>query len=301
MNILLLGGMGFLGKNIEKTLSQNNTIFIADCKIPNKSKNTFEINLKNIHELFKILEINKIDIVIHLISSLIPTSDFDMFSKDINDIYFPTIQLIEYCATNKIKFVYFSSGGAVYGNQKEIFNEKTKREPVSYYGLSKLNFENAVSFFHYIKNLQYMIIRPSNPYGYGQNIYGKQGLIAVIIGKILQSSTIQIWGDGSAVKDYIYIDDFVFYFCNLINDKDTWNQIYNIGSGIGSSINDVLYAFRQNKIELPPIEYIGEKKNDVKRMILDCQKIQDRYYHECISLTEGIKLFWDNQNKIHND
>lgn len=296
MNILLLGGMGFLGQSLVHKLSLEHTVFIADCNIQKEDEKYFRLSLNDTDKLFSLLNEKKIDILIHLVSSIIPTSDFNLYFKDINDIYCPSVKLMDYCADNNIRFVYFSSGGAVYGNQKEIFNERTKREPVSYYGLSKLNFENTVSFLHYTKNLEYMIIRPSNPYGFGQNINGKQGLIAVIIGKILKNEPLQIWGDGCAVKDYIYIDDFVFYLSNLIIRKDTWNQIYNIGSGTGSSVKEVLNAFTLNGIKLPEIEYIGENKSDVKRMILDCTKIQRLFSHECLPLVKGVKLFWEKQN-----
>ena len=296
-NILILGGLGFLGKNLYQTLSKSNKIFIADC-VDRGESNYFNIKLSDTDKLIQIIDENHIKIVIHLVSSIIPSSSIKLYLDDVREIYIPTVQLLDYCADKKIRFVYFSSGGAVYGNQKEIFNEHTKREPVSYYGLSKLNFENIITYFHNTKELEYLIIRPSNPYGYGQNIYGKQGIIAVIIGKILKNEKLQIWGDGSAVKDYIYIDDFVYYLNNLIENPNAWNQTFNIGSGSGTSLNDVLNAFRENNIILPEIEYIEENKSDVKRMILDCTKIQEMFPKTLTPVKTGIKLFWD---KINND
>ena len=295
MNILILGGMGFLGRNLVKKLATPHNVLVADC-IESDMQNFYKIRLSETRKIIQIIEENHVDCVIHLISSIIPSSNIEQYFNDVQEIYNPSIRLMEYCAEHKIRFVYFSSGGAVYGNQKEIFNEHTKREPVSYYGLSKLNFENTIAFFHNTKGLEYLIIRPSNPYGYGQNIYGKQGIIAVIMGKILKNEPIQIWGDGTAIKDYIYIEDFVLYVSSLIESNESWNQIYNIGSGIGTSVNDVLVAFRDNNISLPKIEYISEKKADVKRMILDCTRIQEMYPIKLTSLKEGIKTFWDRLN-----
>lgn len=296
MNILILGGLGFLGRNITKQLSKMHNIFVIDC-IDSDMKNYRKVRFSNTDSIIKAIDELHIDMVIHLISSIIPSSTQNDYIKDISEVYEPTLKLLEYCSANRIKFVYFSSGGAVYGNQKEVFNEHTKREPVSYYGLSKLNLENAILFFHNTKNLQYLIIRPSNPYGYGQNINGKQGLIAVIFGKIKKNEALQIWGDGSAVKDYIFIDDFVYYVEKLINQDNLWNQIFNIGSGRGESVNDVLEAFEKNTISLPSLEYKTEKESDVKRMILDCTKLQELFPHKLTTLEDGIGKFWVSLNE----
>ena len=295
MNILVIGGKGFLGKNIVSCLSQNNKVFVADC-INSDDSNYFCVKLEDIDSIVNIIERCDVQIVIHLASTIIPSSGAEQYICNMNSIYIPTLKLLDYCAEKHIKFVYFSSGGAVYGNQTEIFNEHTKREPMSFYGLSKLTFENLVQFYHRTKNLQYLIIRPSNPYGHGQNINGKQGIVAVIIGKILKNEIIEIWGDGTAVKDYIYIDDLVYYFTKLIEsgfDSNCWNTIYNIGTGTGHSVNDVINAFEENGISLPEVRHIAAAKSDVKRMILDCTKIQTHFPHNCISLKEGIGMFWN--------
>ena len=298
MNILIIGGKGFLGRNIEYCLSKQHNVFTID-RVSSTEDNYYNVSLEDYDSVVKIIETDDIQIVIHLASIIIPSSGMEEYIKNMEGIYYPTLKLMDYCADNQIKFVYFSSGGAVYGNQTEIFNENTRREPMSYYGISKLNFENLVQFYNRTKNLQYLIIRPSNPYGHGQNIYGRQGIIAVIIGKILKNETIEIWGDGSAVKDYIYIEDLVFYISKLIESEiNCWNSVYNIGTGVGYSVNDVIQAFKDNGIALPNVRYIDAAKSDVKRMILDCTKIQTFFPHNCISLTEGIRMFWKYVNKI---
>lgn len=295
MNILILGGTGFLGGSCARELCKKHNVTITgfgDFYPQNTNIDFRNISLQETETLLSLIKEKKINIVMHFVSSLIPTSDCDKYFADLQNVYLPTQRLIEFCAQNSIKFVYISSGGAVYGNQHEIFSENTKREPVSYYGLSKLNFENMILFYHNIKNLNYMIIRPSNPYGYGQNLYGKQGIIAVIFGKVLKGEPIEIWGDGSAIKDYIYIDDFTYYVTRLIEKKMSWNNTYNIGSGSGASVNDVLKAFNNNNIALPEIMYIGDKKADVKHMILNCEKIRKLLPHTCITLEQGIKRFY---------
>lgn len=295
MNILVIGGTGFLGRKCVESLQVDNQITVIDiCDyfFSNPEVDYRRTGLENVEEIVNIIQEKKVDIVMHFVSSLLPYSNIENYAFDLQNIYIPTLRLLEFCSDNGVKFVYISSGGAVYGNQHEIFNEHTKREPVSFYGLSKLNFENAIQYYHNNKLLDYIVIRPSNPYGPGQNIHGKQGLIAVIIGKIFNKQSIEIWGNGSAVKDYIYIDDFVAYVSELIANKAAWNEIYNIGSGVGSSVKDVFMAFEANGITLPPINYVDEKKTDVKRMMLDCTKIQQISTFHCLSLQEGISKFF---------
>lgn len=299
MNILLLGGLGFLGRNCGKFLKKSHQVYVVD-RVDVDLENYYKCELHQTDKLVSIIKQNNIDCIMHFVSSLIPSSSQDQFLDDIEKVYIPSVKLIEYCALNRIKFVYISSGGAVYGNQREVFNEKTKREPVSLYGLSKLNFENALSFYNHMHNLDYMIIRPSNPYGYGQNLYGKQGIIAVLMGKILRQETFEIWGDGSAVKDYIYIDDFCFYVDFLIGNSDSWNDVYNIGSGVGNSVNNVLEAFRKCGITLPRIQYNSASSTDVRRMILDCTKLQEKVNHNCVELEDGIQKFWEQVNENTN-
>lgn len=281
MNILILGGTGFLGKQCSVYLAKNNDVLSINTR------------LCSYQEILRLIENHKADIVMHFVSTLIPVSDKNNFICDLDAVYKPTLHILEYCSVNNIKFVYISSGGAVYGNQHEIFTEQTKREPVSYYGLSKLNLENLVVYYHNTKNLNYMIIRPSNPYGPGQNIYGKQGLIAVLIGKIFSREKIEIWGDGSAVKDYIYIEDFAEYVTSLVEIDSAWNETFNIGSGTGISVNEILNAFKLNNIKLPEIKYTESKSTDVKNAVLNCQKLQSIVSKKCVPIRIGIKKFYE--------
>ena len=293
MNILMIGGTGFLGTNCAKALRKKHTVYCTGIPGPGIEDESF-ISLK-IHETEKIIsliETNKIDVVMHLVSTLLPNSSHSDYISDIQNIYVPTLQLVDYCSRHHVKFVFFSSGGAVYGNQNGAFSEELICTPISYYGLSKLNIEQMISFYH-AKGLDYLIIRPSNPYGPGQNIHGKQGLIAVTMGKILNNQPIEIWGDGGAVKDFIYIDDFVHYVVSLLETESAWNETYNIGTGIGTSVNEVIEAFRKNGISLPQISYLETKSMDVSHMILDCTKINSKIKYSCRSVVEGIGCFWN--------
>ncbi len=293
MNVLILGA-GFLGKSTANILPGESVTVINDKSISDEYAFTdFRVcKLAETDKIIHIIEEKNIDTVIHFVSSIIPASEVDQYVSEVQDIFVPTIRLLEYCAQNKKKFVFISSGGAIYGNNPDRLNEQTVKEPISYYGLSKLCMEEVILFYHRRYKLEYLIIRPSNPYGYGQNMNGKQGFVAVVMGKIIKNEPIEIWGDGTSVKDYIYIDDFVSCLVKLIFNDSAWNQIYNIGSGIGSSTNDVLSAFSKAGAILPSIKYIGDKQFDVKNMTLDCSLMKKEIVHQCLTLDEGIKKYY---------
>ena len=205
---------------------------------------------------------------------------------------------MEFCADQKIKFVYFSSGGTIYGNRTTLqpFVETDNMEPISYYGWSKQMMENSILFKNRTQNLKYLIIRPSNPYGHGQNLYGKQGLVAVAIGKIIENKSVEVWGDGSAIRDYIYIEDLASVFYQLIN-KDICNETINLGSGRGYSVNDVL-AFLKiiSKVDFK-IEYKNARPVDVSNMVLDVEKMKRTVDVILTPMLDGISSFYNESIK----
>lgn len=204
MNILFIGGAGFIGSSLVKRFVSDRKylVFILEPEFANISRlngydlTVFRNSLSNINEVKNILLANNIEVVVHLVSTLIPGSNYDDYVNEFKNVIFPSIELMEFCANEKIKFVYFSSGGTIYGNRTTFqpFVETDNMEPISYYGWSKQMMENSILFKNRTQNLKYLIIRPSNPYGHGQNLYGKQGLVAVAIGKIIENKSVEVWG-----------------------------------------------------------------------------------------------------------
>jgi UDP-glucose 4-epimerase len=302
-NILVIGGAGFIGANLLKSLVKRDeyNLFVLEAPFANTSKlqpiekeiTIFKGILADYDLLQSIITDNSISIVIHLVSTLVPGSTYNDYKREFENIIFPTVRLMGLCAERNIKFVYFSSGGTIYGNNsQEKFLETDPREPISYYGLSKQIIEDSILFEHRRGNLRYLIIRPSNPFGPGQSLNGIQGLIAVAIGKILARESIVIWGDGSSVRDYIYIDDLVDATFKLIH-KDVENEIFNLGSGIGYSINDILSSLKNIVGEKIDVKYETSRSVDVSSVVLDIAKIQSFVKTNSTSIEEGIQLFYN--------
>lgn len=301
-NILFLGGAGFIGSNLIRTLitrSDDVKLYVLEPPFANISRldgmdvQVFRGTLQDIDFVQSIIEANHIDTIVHLVATIIPGSTFEDYKREYQQVIFPTIELMQYCAQKDIKFVYFSSGGTVYGNRTDMtpFKETDPMAPISYYGWSKQMMENSILYVHRTAGLKYLIVRPSNPYGHGQNIHAKQGLIAVALGKILAGEPITIWGDGSNVRDYIYIDDLCEVLCQLL-EKDVCNTTLNIGSGVGESINDIIDVLMYTVSEEVRVEYQSARKVDVAHMILDTSRLRKYVDVEFTPLKKGIALFY---------
>ena len=302
MNILFIGGAGFIGSSLVKQFLTNEKykVFVVEPEFANVSRldglnvKIFREALGNVDTIENILVTNKIDVVVHLVSTLIPGSGYDDFNNEFKNMIFPSIKLMEICAKENIKFVYFSSGGTIYGNRSTMqpFVETDEMAPISYYGWSKQMMENSILFKNRTEKLKYLIVRPSNPYGHGQNLHGKQGLVAVAIGKVLEEKPVEVWGDGSAIRDYIYIDDLAKVFYQLI-DKGVCNETVNLGSGRGYSVNDVLAFLKIITKKDFKIVYENARPMDVSNMVLDIEKMNKLANVELTPMLEGISVFYN--------
>lgn len=304
MNILFLGGAGFIGSNLIRGIIHRECddvdIYVLEPTFANVGRlegldvQIFRGELSDIDLIRTIIETKKVEIVVHLVATLIPGSTFDDYKREYQNVIFPTIELMQICAQRQVKFVYFSSGGTVYGNRAELkpFVETDVMAPISYYGWSKQMMENSIHYVHRTTGLKYLILRPSNPYGHGQNIHARQGLIAVAFGKILAGEPITVWGDGSNIRDYIYIDDLAEAVVQLL-EKDVYNTTVNIGSGEGASINDIIHILRDVVDEEVKVDYKPARSVDVSHMILDTTRLRSYINMEFTPLKDGIELFYN--------
>jgi UDP-glucose 4-epimerase len=302
MRILILGGNGFIGRNLTASLLKAGAE-VHICDRPDTSSNEDDASrrlffhygdLSTIGFVHKCLQKGPFDWVIHLACSLIPSSNFEDFirERELNlTAGFELTRAMEQYGSRKLLF--FSSGGAIYGNNGLSINDETSPlSPLNHYGFAKLAMEEFIRFQARSQHIEYIIVRPSNPYGSGQNLYGKQGLIAVTLGKLIQEKAIEIWGDGQVVRDYLHISDLCSAIQMLIDSTIT-NETFNIGSGKGTSVNEVLQTIRNVTGNKLPIDYLPSRSIDVPVNVLDISKIQQLTgWKTAISLDKGIAELW---------
>ncbi|OYX12002.1 MAG: hypothetical protein B7Z15_10730 [Rhizobiales bacterium 32-66-8] len=164
------------------------------------------------------------------------------------------------------------AGGTVYGAPREsLITEEHPTNPISSYGITKLTIEKYLQLFQKLHGLEYVVLRLANPFGHGQRISATQGAVAVFFGKILRGEEIEIWGDGSVVRDYIYIDDVIRALL-LAADRGGQDRIFNIGSGAGRSLNDVIRSIEAATGRAAMVNYKPSRSFDVPSSVLNIER-----------------------------
>ncbi len=302
-NILLLGGFGFLGTNVtdyvSKFLSKEFRIIVFE----NKQNHPLGISPDGISKIYcgdftdkmsleAAFKENKIDYVFHFISSTVPSTSNKQILFDIDSNLKSTIQLLDLMVAYKVpNIIFISSGGAIYGNSVlQRIAEDQSNSPISSYGILKLTIEKYLLLYNYLYGVNYLSLRLANPYG-PFHLSDKQGVINIALKKGLYNEIFEVWGNGTSTKDYIYIEDFTKILFLLI-EKNISNEILNIGTGIGHSLNDILHLITQKE---PGFQwyYTQKQKFDIQCIILDITKLQKLVEFNFTPLTEGIDKTFD--------
>lgn len=300
--LLILGGSGFIGSNLIGTLIERGHS-ITNFDRPGTSPSQFYAYptyrfvpgyLSDNSHLRNVFNQEPYDCIVHLVSSLIPSSGYDEFFNDRDVNLTAGYEVVKNMIGNGCrKIVYFSSGGTIYGNNgKEINSEDDLLSPQTYYGYSKLAMEEFLRFSSRIHPINHLIVRPSNPYGSGQNLFGKQGLITVALGKILQNQPVEIWGDGNVIRDYLHISDLAEAIATLV-DSDSKNEVFNIGSGIGHSVNQIVEIIHEVTNLNTGVIYKPSRPVDIPVNILSINKLKQKTgWKPQVDLKKGIDLLW---------
>ncbi len=297
MNILLIGATGFIGTNLALKLSNgNDKLFLLSMKIDNEYKELFidknvefiETNITNETNFDSITK--NIDTVYHLFCSCVPAnSNLNIKKNIINDVEITINLLDSMVKNNSKKIIFISSGGAIYGNNNFAPNETTPTNPITAYGIQKNTIEKLLFMYQYNYGLDYRIIRLSNPYGKYQKPNSGQGLISTFVYNAMNNLELNIYGDGTNVRDYIYIDDAINGIINIAGDNSLY-KIYNLGSGKGTSINEIVNYIKIYVNSDVDIKNTDKRISDVKSIILEISRYAKEFGNPVnIDIEKGIK------------
>lgn len=288
MKFLLLGGSGFIGSRLAQVLSSAHhdvTIIGHEKKISLPNVNYIQLDFTHCSDFTEYIKDS--DVIVHLVSTIIPTDNLSKVNQEISDNVFPTTILLNNITKLKKKIIFISSGGTVYGNNASANLESGPTNPICNYGISKLLIEKYLYLYHHFYNIDYRIIRLSNPYS--ENVFHgkKQGVIPIIIDNIINDTTIEIWGDHQT-RDYIHIDDVMRGIVDIINYKGE-ERIFNLGSGSSHTIDDIISIASKKLNKTPSLVYRPTRKCDVQDNVLDINLInRETGWTPNISLEEGI-------------
>lgn len=297
--ILILGG-GFAGTAItQELLNSGYSVTLITRALPLFRHPNLEWISGNYGdmELLKRI-IAECSIIIHAASDTTPGVSARTPVEEVFGNFHPSLELIQIMQHFPDRHViYLSSGGAIYGDPKTLpAKEHLPCKPISYYGAGKLAVETFFQVASHHSGYQITILRPSNFYGPGQNPEEGFGLIFQLLKRARDGQEIEIWGDGSAIRDYLYIRDFVAACMEIIARKPKRKdvRIYNIGSEKGYSIIEVVVAVEEVIGRKLDKKYLPARPVDVKRIVLDCSQIKkDLGWSPRTELAEGIACTWE--------
>ena len=282
MNITILGGSGFIGSHLAEVLLKehhNLTLFgrsNTDCDNIKTIKDKASVITGDFNHPEELDEaVVGAEVVVHLISTTVVGNSMKNPAFDVASNVVGTVKLLELCVKAKVrKIVFVSSGGTVYGVPQYLpIKENHPLNPISSYGISKLAIEKYLGLFNFHHEIDYTVLRLSNPYGERQSVSSGQGVIASWLQRISKGLPIEIWGNGDTIRDYIYIKDAV-QALKLVTLNDSKQKIFNVGSGIGVSLIE-LHALLQDTIDCKiPVNYKQSRKIDVPSNILDVALIK---------------------------
>lgn len=283
--VLVLGGYGFIGTNLIKYIDIHYAGFYQVVLFDKVFSHPYGIKFNCVTRNYAgdfsdetsidlIFKENKIDMVVHLLSSTVPATSSNA-QYDVESNLIPTLKLLAIMDKYGVKdIVYMSSGGAIYGDVlQKVHNEEDSVYPKSSYGVVKLAIEKYLLSYSELYGFHTLILRLSNPFGpYHYN--SKQGVINIAIRKALANESLQIWGSGDGVKDYIYIDDVCEIIMKLVSDGVETN-VYNLAASNALSVNEIVDAIR-NEIPSFKTEHIDPSSSDILNFELDITKLRQR-------------------------
>jgi UDP-glucose 4-epimerase len=301
--VLVLGANGFLGSYVVDSLVEkgyNVRAFgsFTDDEIRFNKSDLVEIfpgNFLNRSDIASALK--DIDYVFHLVSTTNPaTAEADPL-VDIETNIQASVSLFQECIKQgKTKrVIYPSSGGTVYGERDGSvpIREEEPLMPVSPYGIGKVTIENYLRYFKVKHGLDSTIFRIANPYGERQPKFRKQGVIPIFLEKAIRNEPLTVLGDGSMVRDYVYVKDVAEMMTSILKVKPL-HDVYNLGSGSGNSLQEILKVIETVTGKSLEVEYKEAPKTFIHTSVLST----DRFFNEfgrwdMVPLEEGIKRTYE--------
>jgi UDP-glucose 4-epimerase len=230
------------------------------------------------------------DVVFHLVNATTPASANVDKVADLNANVASTLHLLDACRETGVQRVIFvSSGGTIYGIPDQVPTPETSpTNPITAYGISKLAIEKYLALYEYLYGLEYRVLRVANPFGPYQTALKNQGVIAAFVRRALAGKPFEVWGDGSITRDYVYIDDVVESL-TLATTHEGTGRIFNIGSGEGRSLNDIVASINRLLGAEIPVDRRPGRQVDVSVSILDTAfAARELNWQPCTPFEEGL-------------
>jgi UDP-glucose 4-epimerase len=298
MRILVIGGNGFIGSHlVDALLEAGHKVRVFDRAVEKYRPplEDVEYQLANFGDTAALSEaLEGVEVVYHLISTTVPSTSNRDPVADIESNLINSVKLLQLMQQQGVmRIIFLSSGGTVYGiPTTPVVREDHSLRPICSYGVVKVAIENYLHMFHQLYGIDYLCLRVSNPYGPRQGHLGVQGVISTFLGKIKEGSEIQIWGDGSIIRDYIYVTDLASLCAKAANFSESGT--FNIGSGVGTSLLDIVAVLSALNQTTVTSQFLPSRSYDVPKIVLNIDKAKVAFdWSPNVDLAEGVELTWN--------
>jgi UDP-glucose 4-epimerase len=296
MVALVTGGAGFIGSHlVEALLSEGYSVVVLDDLSTGNEKNLASVMDKITLYRESILSndlkgvLRDVEVIFHLAAQINVRRSVEDPTYDLKVNALGTLNLLEH-ARSVERFIYASSGGAVYGEPRYLpVDEEHTTDPISPYGASKLAGEKYVQLYGYNYGVKYAILRYANVYGERQDARGEAGVIAIFLDRLKAGRALTVFGTGEQTRDYIYVGDVVR--ANLLALKR--EGVFNIATGVETSVNELIEIITGVTGIVPEVEYAPPRKGEVQRIYLSTTRAREGLgFNAEVSLREGIARMW---------
>ena len=296
--VVVFGGLGFIGSHVCRALvNAGYSVRIFDRaneshELIKDFESQVEICEGDISQLDDVARaVDGVTVLINLIHTTVPGSSMKDPAYDVTSNVATAARWLEYLdQTHVRKVIYFSSGGTVYGAPEKIpITEDHPTNPLTSYGITKLAIEKYIAMYARCFSLDYCIVRPSNVYGPGQRLHYGQGVIGIMASRALRGEALEVWGAGTDKRDYLFVEDLVSAIVKLLEYRGA-TRVFNVSSGKGHSVRDVIAALRTHIKPLPEVVQLPARGFDVPVNILDSSRLRDETgWEPTVAFEEGIR------------
>ena len=291
--VLVLGGNGFIGRNLLNTLVKREyQVYSFNLNKPDYPVEGVTYLAGDFFDDYVLKSaIEGMDIIYHAICTMNPGNSNAKYVMGYERDLIQTLELCDMLKDTKTRMIFLSSGGTVYGKQEVLpVTEETLPVPINHYGNLKLCIENAMRVFRYQNHSDFIIARIANPYGPGQDYRKGVGFIDAAMKRAISGETIEVWGTGNVVRDYIYITDVCNALVTLAEENVSYDVV-NISSGRGVSQREILEAIKKHCPNMK-VEYQPARSVDADKIYLANDRLKTILPDEMVSLEEGIEKYY---------
>jgi len=295
MRTIVTGGAGFIGSHVVDALvARGDEVHVLDDLSKGRRENVAagaELHVADVRDPDAVFEAVRPEIVLHLAAQADVRVSVERpgFDADVNVV--GTVRVLEAARRHDARVVFASTGGAIYGECEAPAREDAPRLPLAPYGTSKLAGEEYLATYNRLYGTHHVSLRFGNVYGPRQEPHGEAGVVAIFMGLLRDGGTPRIFGDGRQTRDYVFVGDVAAAVLAALGHDG--GGVYNVGTGIETSVLDLYAAIRTaTGIEREP-EFAPPRLGELQRSVLDVSLAGRALgWRPETSLADGLAATW---------